>query len=57
VCIVGDKLYNKNSVIQSLQNFQLKEPLVDSFETLINNLNKTEAKGQTALGPALLTAI
>ncbi len=29
----------------------------DSFENLISNLNKTEAKGQTALGPALIAAI
>lgn len=57
VHIVGDKLYNKNILTQSLQNFQLKEPLSDAFETLINNLNKTEAKGQTALGPAILAAI
>ena len=27
------------------------------YEGLINNLNKTEAKGQTALGPALISAI
>jgi hypothetical protein len=31
--------------------------LSDSFENLISNLNKTEAKGQTALGPALIAAI
>ncbi len=57
VNIVGDKLNNKNGIIQSLQNFQLKEPLSEAFENLINNLNKTEAKGQTALGPAIMTAI
>jgi Mg-chelatase subunit ChlD len=35
----------------------LVEPLGQSYETLINSLNKTEAKGQTALGPALLSSI
>lgn len=32
-------------------------PLGESFESLINSLSKTEAKGQTALGPALVSAI
>lgn len=32
-------------------------PLGDAYESLINSLNKTEAKGQTALGPAVVSAI
>jgi hypothetical protein len=57
VNIVGDKLYNKNSVIDSLKQFKLKEPIANSYEHLVNNLNKTEAKGQTALGPAIVSAV
>jgi len=30
---------------------------MESYEKLIANLNKTEPKGQTALGPALVSAI
>jgi len=57
VSIVGDKLYNKEAVINSLENFKLIDPIALSFDNLITNLNKTEAKGQTALGPALVSAL
>jgi len=54
---VGDKLYNKESIIGSLTNFKLNDTISEAYETLLNSINKTEAKGQTALGPALITAL
>lgn len=57
VNIVGDKLNNKQAIIDSLVNFKLVDPLENSYQSLIEQLNKQEAKGQTALGPALISAI
>ena len=57
VHIVGDKLYNKGAVQESLANFKLMDPIVDSFDGLVKSINKTEAKGQTSLGPALVSAL
>lgn len=57
VNILGDKLYKKQEIINSLSTFKMVSPLGDAYESLINSLNKTEAKGQTALGPALVSAI
>jgi hypothetical protein len=57
VNIVGDKLNNKQAIRDSLGGFKLTQPIVESYEGLINNLNKQEAKGQTALGPAVLASI
>lgn len=55
--IVGDKLKDKNQIVESLNDFKLTEPLESSYESLIAELSKQEAKGQTALGPAILSAI
>ena len=33
------------------------DSVIDSHQNLLNNINKTEAKGQTALGPALVSAL
>lgn len=57
VNILGDKLYKKQEIINSLSAFKMVSPLGDAYESLINSLTKTEAKGQTALGPALVSAI
>jgi hypothetical protein len=57
VNILGDKLQKSEEIINSLKNFKLTSPLMESYERLIGNLNKTEPKGQTALGPALVSAI
>ena len=57
VNIVGDKLYKKDTIIESLTNFKLGDPIAESFESLLNQINKIEAKEQTALGPALIAAI
>ncbi len=57
VNILGDKLNKKDEIVNSLNAFKLIEPLGQSYDTLIHSLNKTEAKGQTALGPALLSSI
>jgi hypothetical protein len=57
VNILGDKLNKRDDIVNSLNGFKLVEPLGQSYETLINSLNKTQAKGQTALGPALLSSI
>ena len=57
VNILGDKLNKRDEIVNSLNGFKLVEPLGQSYQTLINSLNKTEAKGQTALGPALLSSI
>lgn len=54
---MGDKLNNYEGIVNSLNGFKLTQPIVESFSGLINNLNKQEAKGQTALGPALISAI
>ncbi len=55
--IVGDKLNSVGSIIDALSNFKLTTSLVENYDLLLNQLNKAEAKGQTALGPALVSAI
>jgi hypothetical protein len=57
VSLVGDRLNNTADILTALKNFHLTSPIAESFELLLNRLNKTEAKGQTALGPALAAAI
>lgn len=57
VHIVGDKLENVGSIINALSTFKLTTQLEENYELLLNQLNKAEAKGQTALGPALVSAI
>lgn len=44
-------------MLNSLANFKLFDSIIDSHQTLLNSITKTEAKGQTALGPALVTAL
>ena len=55
--LVGDKLYNHQAIVNSLANFKLNDPIAKAHTTLLNNINKTEAKGFTALGPALISAL
>lgn len=55
--LVGDKLNNRQAIVDALGGFKLAEPLASSYDTLITQLSKQEAKGQTALGPALVSAI
>lgn len=57
VNLVGDKLQNRTAIVEAMNNYKLTEPLESSYESLVNQLNKQEAKGQTALGPALVSAI
>ena len=57
VNLVGDKLNNRQAIVDALGGFKLAEPLASSYDTLITQLSKQEAKGQTALGPALVSAI
>lgn len=57
VSIVGDRLNNGAQVLNALQNFKLTSTIAESYDNLVKKLNKTEARGQTALGPALLSAI
>lgn len=57
VNILGDKLHNRQSIVDSLAGFKLVQPLDVSFDSLLKQLNKQDAKGQTALGPALISAI
>ena len=57
VSIVGDKLYNKQAIEQALDGFKLADPIGESFDGLIKKIQQTEAKGQTSLGPALVTAL
>jgi Mg-chelatase subunit ChlD len=40
-----------------LESFKLFDSAIDSHQNLLNNINQTEAKGQTALGPALVSAL
>ena len=40
VNVVGDKLKNKNGIIDSLANYKLTQPLETSYESLIKELNK-----------------
>lgn len=55
--LVGDKLSNKEQIVGSLADFKLNDPISEAYGTLLNSINKTEAKGQTALGPAMITAL
>ena len=55
--IVGDKLNSVPNIVDALSQFKLTTPLVENFDVLLNKLNTAEAKGQTALGPALVSAI
>jgi hypothetical protein len=57
VNIVGDKLYSKESMNNALSNFKLFDPIAEAHQNLLNKINQTEAKGQTALGPALFAAL
>lgn len=57
VDIVGDKLYKKETIVQSLHNFKLCDPISESHALLLNKISKIQAKGQTALGPALISAL
>lgn len=57
VHIVGDKLNNVSNIVDALNHFKLTTTLEENYDLLLNRLNKTEAKGQTALGPALVSAI
>ena len=40
VNIVGDKLNNIHSIVDSLDGFKLTQPIASSYDNLINNLNK-----------------
>ena len=40
VNIVGDKLYKKDTIIEALTNFKLGDPIAESFESLLNQINK-----------------
>ena len=55
--IVGDRLYNKDNIVNALEAFKLMDPVAEAHQSLLNSINKTEAKGQTALGPALVAAL
>ena len=57
VHIVGDRLNKVQEVVGALAAFKLTAPLADTYDPLIKELNKAEAKGQTALGPALVASI
>lgn len=57
VHIVGDKLSDVPNIINALNHFKLATPVAENYDTLVNKLSQTEAKGQTALGPALISAI
>lgn len=57
VHIVGDKLYKQETILDSLTNFKLNDPIIEAEKTLLNSINKIDATGQTALGPALVTAL
>jgi Mg-chelatase subunit ChlD len=57
VSLVGDRLNNPVDIANALKDFKLASPIAESYELLLTQLNKTEAKGQTALGPALTAAI
>ena len=54
---MGDKLSKVPNIIEALSAFKLTTPLGENYDVLLNKLSKTEAKGQTALGPALLSSI
>lgn len=57
VSLVGDRLNNVESIVNALAAFKLTSPLCECYEQLIGKIEKAEAKGQTALGPALVAAI
>lgn len=55
--ILGEKLYKFDSIMEDLAPLSIKMPLKESFEKLVMNLDKIEASGATALGPAILSSI
>lgn len=55
--IVGDKLYKLPEILTDLSTLRVKEPIRDASERIQFQLNKIEASGATALGPAILSAI
>lgn len=57
VHIVGDKLYKFNDIVEDVVPLKVEEPLRTSYEQILHNLEKTEASGATALGPAVVASI
>lgn len=57
VNILGDRLSNKEALFAALAGHKLSQPLSESYNGLVGRLGRVEAKGKTALGPALLAAV
>lgn len=55
--ILGDKLYKRPEILEELALLKVKAPVKESYEKILHNINKIEASGATALGPAILSAI
>ena len=43
--------------MEDVSPLRIEKPLKESYDKLLNNLNKIEASGATALGPAILAAV
>lgn len=55
--ILGDKLNKKVDIMADLAPLKIKNPLKESYDKILLNINKIEASGATSLGPAVLSAI
>ncbi len=41
VSLVGDRLNSSTDILNALKNFKLTSPIAESYEVLLNRLNKT----------------
>jgi len=55
--ITGDKLENKEAIIESVKDYRINAPIKESKEALIAKLYEINESGATALGPGLITSI
>ncbi len=55
--LAGDKLNSSEAILEAIKAFQFSTPIDEAYHKLIDSLNKIEAKGQTALGPALVASV
>jgi len=55
--ITGDKLYNKEAIIDAVKEFQINAPIKESKDSLISKIYEINECGATALGPGLLASL
>jgi len=55
--ITGDKLENKEAIIESVKDYRINAPIKESKEALIAKLYEINESGATALGPGIVASI